>query len=212
MQYPSKQAVQAALEARHGIERQAAFSAASVAICGLGGLGSHIAMTLARTGIGRLHLIDFDAVDLSNLQRQAYRYSQIGMPKTDAMRQILGDIAPYCEVVTDCVRVTEENAALLLARETIICEAFDRPDAKAMLVNTLLTQRPDAYIIAASGMSGLRTGNTIRTRAVTKHFILCGDESSDVGEDGTLYASRVMLCAAHQANTVLQLLAGNFYE
>ena len=56
-----------------------------LAVCGLGGLGSHIAEALARAGIGKLILIDFDYVDVSNLHRQQYKATQVGKSKTEAM-------------------------------------------------------------------------------------------------------------------------------
>ncbi len=198
-----------ALEQRHGKSLQERFSAASVAVCGLGGLGSNVAISLARAGIGRLHLIDFDRVDISNLHRQQYAASQLGMYKTEAMKQILSEIAPYCEVVTDTVRLNEGNLSLI-ADSDIVCECFDNAECKAMLVNGASERYPEKYIVAASGMSGLHTGNTIKTKKLGRRLYICGDGMSDVAEDGTLFAPRVMLCAAHQANTVLRIIAGKF--
>ena len=198
-----------ALEQRHGAELQRRFSAASVAVCGLGGLGSNVAIALARAGVGKLHLIDFDRVDISNLHRQQYGVSQLGMYKTEAMKQILSEISPYCEVVTDAVRLNDENLSLI-AECGIVCECFDSAECKAMLVNGASELYPEKYIVAASGMSGLHTGNTIQTKKFGKRLYICGDGMSDVSEDGTLFAPRVMLCAAHQANTVLRIIAGEF--
>ncbi len=198
-----------ALEQRHGAELQRRFSAASVAVCGLGGLGSNVAIALARAGVGKLHLIDFDRVDISNLHRQQYGVSQLGMYKTDAMKQILYEINPYCEVVTDAVRLNDENLSLI-AECGIVCECFDNAECKSMLVNGASELYPEKYIVAASGMSGLHTGNTIQTKKFGKRLYICGDGMNDVSEDGTLFAPRVMLCAAHQANTVLRIIAGEF--
>lgn len=197
------------LAQRHGADLQRKFSAAAVAVCGLGGLGSNAAIALARAGVGTLLLIDHDRVELSNLHRQQYAPSQISMYKTDAMRQILAETTPFCHVITHAVRLTEENLSLLRGCD-IICECFDDTACKAMLVNGAAEHFPDAYIVAASGMSGLHSGNTIRTRRIGKRLYLCGDGMSDVAEDRTLFAPRVMLCAAHQANTVLRILAGNY--
>ena len=205
---PTQEELYAALEERHGKALQAAFSAATVAVCGLGGLGSNITISLARAGVGKLILLDFDTVDISNLNRQQYAVTQLGIPKPEAMAQSLRYIAPYCDVVTHTVRLTEENVPDLLCDAHIICEAFDTPQAKAMLVNTVLENLSDAYIVAASGMSGLHTANTIHTRKLTNKLYLCGDGESDVAVDKTLFAPRVMLCAAHQAQAVLRILAG----
>lgn len=195
---------------RHGAELHHRFSSAVVAVCGLGGLGSNIAIALARAGIGKLILIDFDRVDITNLHRQQYKAEQIGVCKTEALAENLREIAPYVEIEVHTVRLTEDNAAELLRNADIICEAFDDAEAKAMLTETVLTRMPDKYFIAASGMAGLSSANSIRTRRITNRFYLCGDEISDVNDDIGLVSSRVMLCAAHQAHTVLRILAGQF--
>ena len=196
------------LEARHGKELQEKFSGATVAICGLGGLGSNIAVTLARVGVGKLILIDFDRVDISNLQRQQYKAVQVGRCKTEALAENLREIAPYGLLQSHTIKITEENMQELLKEADIICEAFDDAEEKAMLVNGVLEKMPEKYLVAASGMAGLGPANDIRTRRVMKRFYLCGDEVSDVGGELGLISSRVMLCAAHQAHTVLQILAG----
>lgn len=198
-----------ALEARHGKELHEKFSAASVSVCGLGGLGSNVAISLARAGVGTLILVDFDRVDVSNLHRQQYRVSQLEMNKTEAMKQILFEIAPYCNVITHTVKLTEDNLSLL-ADCDIVCECFDNAEYKAMLVNAVAERYPNKYIVASSGMSGLHTNNIIQTKNIGKRLYICGDGMSDVSDDRTLFAPRVMLCAAHQANTVLRIIAGKF--
>ena len=207
---PTKEEWNKALTERHGEELQKRFSSATVAVCGLGGLGSAIAIALARAGIGKLILIDFDRVDITNLHRQQYKAKQIGMYKTDALRSNLEEIAPYVEIETHTVRLTEDNAADLLRNADIICEAFDRAENKAMLTEVVLTKMPDKYLVAASGMAGLSSANSIRTRRITSRFYLCGDGISDVSDGIGLVSSRVMLCAAHQAHTALRILAGEF--
>ena len=207
---PTKEEWYAALSERHGEEMQNNFESATVAICGLGGLGSNIAFALARAGIGKLILIDFDSVDITNLHRQQYKASQIGMNKTDALRDNLLEIAPYVAIETHSVRISENNAEVLLEKADIICEAFDDAESKAMLVNLVLERMPEKYLVAASGMAGFGSANTIQTRRLSKRFYLCGDGTSDVQSEGSLVASRVMLCAAHQAHTVLRILTEQF--
>ena len=197
-----------ALVQRHGQALQAKFDAGRVAICGLGGLGSNVAIALARAGVGFLHLIDFDRVDLSNLNRQQYTVDQLGMYKTDALAELLGQIAPYCDLRTDRVEITEENLPDLLAEDDIICEAFDRPEAKAMLVSGVLERFPQKPLVSASGMAGLGSANAIRTRRAFGKLYLCGDGASDVSGALGLVSARVAVCAAHEANMILRLLAG----
>ena len=207
---PTKNEWLDALIARHGLDLHKRFSSATVAVCGLGGLGSNIAIALARAGIGKLLLIDFDRVDITNLHRQQYKADQIGFFKTDALADNLSEIAPYTEIQTVTEKITEENFADLLKEVDVICEAFDNAEAKAMLVNGVLEQLPNCYLVAASGMAGMDTPNTIRTRQVMGRFYLCGDETNDVADTIGLVAPRVMLCAAHQAHTVLRILAGEY--
>ena len=199
-----------ALISRHGEELHKRFSSATVAVCGLGGLGSNIATALARSGIGKLLLIDFDCVDVTNLHRQQYKANQIGRYKAEALAENLLEIAPYTNVQTTTVRITEENFAELLKEADIVCEAFDNAESKAMIVNGVLEQLSDCYLVTASGMAGMDTPNTIKTRRIMKRFYLCGDEVSDVADTIGLVAPRVMLCAAHQAHTVLRILAGEY--
>ena len=209
---PTKEEWNKTLEKRHGKELHTAFSSATVAVCGLGGLGSNIAIALARAGIGKLILIDFDRVDITNLHRQQYKADQIGMYKTDALADNLREIAPYIELETHTEQITEENVVTLLKDADIICEAFDDAECKAVLTNTVLTEMRDKYLVAASGMAGLYDANRIKTRKVTSKFYLCGDGESDVADGIGLVSSRVMICAAHQAHMVLRILANNFEE
>lgn len=207
---PSKNEWMDALIDRHGTTLHKRFSSATVAICGLGGLGSNIAIALSRAGIGNLLLIDFDHVDITNLHRQQYKANQIGLYKADALAENLLEIAPYTEVKAVRAKITEENFVDFLKDADVVCEAFDNAESKAMLVNGVLEQLPGCYLVAASGMAGMDTPNTIKTRKVMKRFYLCGDEVSDAADTIGLVAPRVMLCAAHQAHTVLRILAGEY--
>ena len=207
---PTKEEWIKALTERHGEELQKSFSSATVVICGLGGLGSNIAIALARAGVGRLILIDFDRVDITNLHRQQYKADQIGRYKTEALADNLRELAPYIELEIHTEHITEDNAVTLLRDADIICEAFDDAECKAMLTNIVLTEMPDKYLVAASGMAGMGVTNSIKTRRITSRFYLCGDETSEVSDGIGLVAPRVALCAAHQAHTVLRILAKQF--
>ena len=205
---PSKEDFFNAFASKHGLELQKKFAAASVAVCGAGGLGSNIAIALARAGIGRLKIIDFDKSEITNLNRQQYSADQIGMFKAEAMKENLAKIAPYCEVSTEIVKITEENAVGLLQGFPIVCEAFDKAEAKAMLVNTVLEKLPETYLVSGSGMASLNPANLIKTRKITDKFYLCGDLTNDVAAGNGLFGARVLVCAAHQAHAVLRIIAG----
>lgn len=205
---PTREEMFAALKKRQGVEAVRKLQAATVAVCGLGGLGSNIAISLARAGVGKLILVDFDRVDVTNLHRQQYKACQVGLPKPEALLANLKEIAPYTEYETHFEKVIAENVATLLANADVVCEAFDNAEAKAMLVNAVLETMPEKFLVAASGMAGFEGGNTIRTRKITDKFYLCGDGVSDVADGIGLVAPRVMLCAAHQALTAVRLILG----
>ena len=207
---PSKEDFFNAFAAKHGTELQKKFAAASVAVCGAGGLGSNIAIALARAGVGQLKIIDFDKIEITNLNRQQYFADQIGMFKAVALKENLSRIAPYCEVTAEVTKITEENVTSLLKGFPIVCEAFDKAEAKAMLVNAILENMPETYLVAGSGMASLNPANLIKTRKITDRFYLCGDFTNDVDAGTGLFGARVLVCAAHQAHTVLRIIAGEF--
>ena len=163
---------------------------ARVAVVGLGGLGSNIAVALTRLGIGQLYLYDFDKVELSNLNRQYYFLDDIGQYKADALLKHLRQINPYAALHSQVVKVTQENIPALLGDCDIICEALDDAAGKAMLVSTVLS--------TWSGIAGFGPAKEITSKKITKNLYLCGDGSSDF-HDLPLCGARVALCAMQQA-------------
>lgn len=178
-----------------------------VCILGLGGLGSNVAVLLARSGIGYLKLVDFDIVEASNLNRQQYRISHIGMKKTEAMKSIIREINPFVEVDILDIKVDRENIYSTVGDIEIVVEAFDRAETKAMILEELLTDK-NKIVVSASGMAGLGSANEIVTRKIKDNFYLIGDNYSDYEEYSGIMSTRVMICAAHQANMVLRLILG----
>lgn len=203
---PSREELQKALLARCTREEAEKLWNARIAVAGLGGLGSNVSVFLARAGVGHLHLIDFDKVDMTNLNRQHYFISHLGMDKTEALKEQLLQINPWLDIETSCERVTEENIPRLFQNAGIICEAFDRPENKAMLVNGCLEHFPEKPLVCASGMGGFGRSNDIVTKQVGRNFYLCGDGTSGIEEGQGLAAPRVALCAAHEANLILELI------
>ena len=205
---PSQDEFESLMCARHTPHVFEKVKASKVAIAGLGGLGSNIAVSLARTGVGHLHLIDFDIVEPSNLNRQQYKIKHLGLHKTEALKNEIEEINPFIKVNIDTILVTEENVKGLFENDDIICEAFDNPKAKAMLVNTLIECYPQKKIVSASGMAGYESSNTIITKKITDNFYLCGDGENGAMVGRGLMAPRVSICAGHQANMVLRLILG----
>lgn len=178
-----------------------------VCILGLGGLGSNVAVLLARSGIGYLKLVDFDIVEASNLNRQQYRISHIGIKKTEVMKSIIREINPFVEVDILDIKVDRENIYSIVGDIEIVVEAFDRAETKAMTLEELLTDK-NKIVVSASGMAGLGSANEIVTRKIKDNFYLIGDNYSDYEEYSGIMSTRVMICAAHQANVVLRLILG----
>ena len=203
----TKEVLQEELVTRCGSVAVAKLQAARVAVVGLGGLGSNIAILLARMGISHLHLIDFDKVDVSNLHRQQYFLEQVGLCKTEALESTLRKINPYINLKLSCVKLNKNNLAELLKDEAILCEALDKAETKALLVNEVLGSFTDKIVVAASGMAGLGEGNLIQARRISKNLYLCGDGVSDCNNE-SLYAARVALCAAQQAHLVQRIILG----
>ena len=157
-------------------------------MAGLGGLGSHVSVFLVRAGVGHLHLIDFDKVDLTNLNRQHYFISHLGMDKTEALKEQLLQINPWLDIKTSCERVTEENIPRLFQKADIICEAFDRPENKAMLVNGCLSFFLKNLWYAPAEWEALEGAMRSSPGRWEEISILCGDSTSGIEEGQGLAA------------------------
>lgn len=205
---PSHEDMHRALEERHGKNQQACFDAATIGIAGLGGLGSHVALSLTRLGIGHLILVDCDTVEITNIHRQHYRSSDIGTPKALALTQQLQEINPYLTFEPHVMRLTPTNTERIFSSCTLIIEALDDPEEKAWFTQTCLSRLPHITLIGASGMAGSGTATTITTIHPFAHYYLCGDGISDVASCQTLMAPRVSVCANHMASAAMRLILG----
>lgn len=201
-----KEILDQAFDARFSKDIKEKLENAHVAIAGLGGLGSHIAVMLARSGVGHMLLVDFDTVDVTNLNRQAYLIPQVGMEKTAAMKELLDQINPYLDIEYCQVKVTPDNIQELFAGYPIVCEAFDKAEQKAMLVQGLLTGFRDTLVISGNGMAGYGDANAVKTQKMMRRLYVCGDGQTDIADGIGLMAPRVSVCAAHQANKVIQII------
>ncbi|MEG0157179.1 MAG: sulfur carrier protein ThiS adenylyltransferase ThiF [Anaerovoracaceae bacterium] len=204
----TREALMEAADSRFTKEVHDRLRHSAVAIAGLGGLGSHVAVMLARCAVGKLLLVDFDTVEVTNLNRQAYGVRHLGMKKTEALTEILREINPYIEIERETVYVNEENIEEIFSSYEIVCEAFDSPECKASLVNTLMEKLPKTKIVAASGMAGYGSSNRIQTEKKMKNFYLCGDQTTDIAQGIGLMAPRVQICAGHQGNMIVRLILG----
>ncbi|WP_429884546.1 sulfur carrier protein ThiS adenylyltransferase ThiF [Geoalkalibacter halelectricus] len=209
---PSAAELETLMAARHTPGVHERVKQACVGIAGAGGLGSAVAVALARIGIGRLILADFDVVEPSNLNRQQFFVDQIGQPKVEALRDNLARINPYVSVDVFDGRLTPDNLAAVFTDAQILVEAFDAAAQKAMLVETFRRHFPDRPLVAASGLAGYQPSNTIMTRWISPQLVLVGDGRSAARPGEGLMAPRVGIAAHHQANAVLRLILGETPE
>jgi sulfur carrier protein ThiS adenylyltransferase len=205
---PDEAELDALLTARHTPGVHEAVKGATIGIAGVGGLGSAIAVALARTGIGHLIIADFDIIEPSNLNRQQYFIDQIGLPKVYALRDTLTRINPHVRVTACHLRLTPENIPDIFGRAPVLVEAFDVAEQKVMLIETFAASFPDRAIVTGSGMAGYGPANTVLTQQVANNLYLCGDATTAAAPGTGLMAPRVGVAAHHQANAVLRLLLG----
>jgi len=184
----------------------ARLQAATVGIAGCGGLGSHVALALARAGVGTLILADHDRVALSDLNRQAYFQSDIGRPKVSALAAHVRAVNPEASILTHAVRLTPETLGAHFAAAELLIEAFDQAESKQWLIETWCRHYPQRPIICASGLAGYGKTAQLRVRSAGQLY-LCGDEESE--EQEGLCSARVALVANMQANVAIELLMGS---
>jgi sulfur carrier protein ThiS adenylyltransferase len=201
---PAVDELEALMVSRHTPGVHGKIKGATVGIAGLGGLGSAVAVALARIGVGRLILADFDVVEPSNLNRQQYFIDQLGLTKAEALEANLKRINPYVQYDAHCVRVVPENIPSLFGEVDVLVEAFDRADQKAMLLQSF----HGAPIVAASGLAGYGPGETIGVRKMGDRIHIVGDLETGAAPGCGLMAPRVGIAAHMQANIVLRLLLG----
>lgn len=205
---PSSEELESLLVARHTPGVHQKIRGSVVGIAGLGGLGSAVAVALARIGVGTLILVDFDVVEPSNLNRQQYFIDQVGMRKVEALRGNLSRINPYVTVETYPEKLDRNNVERIFKKAMVVVEAFDRAEEKAMLINVVSEKMPETYIVAASGVAGYGDNNEIRTTRFSSRIFIVGDQKTAAQPGVGLMAPRVGIAAHHQANLVLRILLG----
>lgn len=178
----------------------------TVGIAGLGGLGSNVAVQLARCGVGRMVLVDFDVVDPSNLNRQNYYTRHIGLKKSEAIKDVLRQINPYIELISHDAYLDRRNIIEIFQGVDVLVEAFDKAENKSLILDEWLSQVKNSPLVCASGMGGIGPSNAIRTRKLSHNIYLAGDLNTEATPENGVMAPRVAMTAAHQSNAVLRLL------
>jgi sulfur carrier protein ThiS adenylyltransferase len=196
------------LKARHGAHTLKILRQSTVGIMGLGGLGSAVAISLVKIGIGKLIISDYDIVVLSNIHRQQYFIDQIGEKKTQALKKTLVRINPFVTVTTVDTRLSKESIPTIFANVDVLVECFDKPEMKATALRTAMTNMKGTRYIGSSGIAGFDSGNTIVSREIRPGVYIVGDNQSDSAAEGSLLATRVGIAAHHQAHQAVRMLLG----
>ncbi len=196
------------LYARHTPGVQEKIKKCLIGVMGLGGLGSVVALSLARIGVGGLLLADYDVVEPSNLNRQQYFIDQIGMKKTAAMHDNLSRVNPYFEIELFDGELTEDNIPQIFRDVDVLVECFDSPECKAFALRSVLSRLPNIGYVGASGLAGYGNNNRIITKKIRHNVYIVGDNEAEAKPGQGLMSPRVGIAASHQANQVLRILLG----
>ncbi|MDW8352967.1 MAG: molybdopterin-synthase adenylyltransferase MoeB [Bryobacterales bacterium] len=130
-----------------GMEGQLKLKNASVLLVGTGGLGAPLGLYLAAAGVGRIGLVDFDVVDMTNLQRQVIHGTKdVGRKKLDSARERMRDINPHVELVPHEVRLSSENALDILRDYDIVVDGTDNFPTRYLVNDAcVLLGKPNVY-------------------------------------------------------------------
>jgi sulfur carrier protein ThiS adenylyltransferase len=182
-------------------------STKTVGIAGCGGLGSNCAAALARVGIGKLVVADFDVIEESNLNRQYFFFDQIGKHKAPALRENLIRINPKVNVIDHVIKLLPKDIIELYKDCDVVVEAFDKAEMKEMIIETVLSEFPEKPIVCGVGLAGWGGNNLIKTEQFRKLYIV-GDRTSETSENDPPLAPRVGAVSNMMANVVLEILLG----
>ena len=177
---------------------------AKVVILGAGGLGSNIAHMLARLGVGKMILYDFDVVEPSNLNRQHYGVNDIGKMKAETTAERIKELLPYVHIESRNLIVDEEVLSSVYEEGDIFIEAFDTVSSKVMTYD-FFAGREKPYI-CTTGVAG-PSGEL--SRRDLGHIHIVGDFQGEDRND--CYIPKVMAIAAMECRVVMELILKKEY-
>ena len=179
----------------------------TVGIAGCGGLGSNCAVALARIGLGRLVIADFDVIEPSNLNRQYYFYDQIGLPKAETLKSNILRINPEVLVESHHTILDENNICEIYRDCDVLVEAFDRADMKEMIIKAVNRYFPEKYLVMGMGVAGWGKNNLISEKRYD-NLVICGDGLLETSENAPPLGPKVGIVSNMQANAVMEILLG----
>ena len=183
-------------------------STKTIGIAGAGGLGSNVAIALARSGVKRFIIADYDVVEESNLNRQYYFLSQIGKVKVKALQENIKNINPDIKCTLHQEKLMKGSMSEPFNDVDVIIEALDQAEIKTQFIEEILHHLVDIPIVAASGVAGYGHSDRIRT-IQSNHLYMVYDEEAHSSDNDVLLAPKVCLMANWQANIVLEILLGD---
>jgi len=177
-----------------------------VGIAGAGGIGSNVAFQLVRAGLKRLKIVDFDRIEISNLNRQFYFADQVGLAKAPTLAKNLKRINPAADLETLVMRLDAGNMVATFTDVDVVVEGFDGAEDKKALLETF--SGSEKLVVSASGVAGLDLDGIAVRRMGNCHIV--GDFTTEAGSDN-LYAPKVIVVAAMMSQIVLKSwLEGTF--
>ncbi|MGC8729031.1 MAG: sulfur carrier protein ThiS adenylyltransferase ThiF [Elusimicrobiales bacterium] len=182
-----------------------------ILIIGCGGLGSNIAHILLRTGFLNLTIIDFDSVELKNLNRQNFLPSDIGKPKVYVLKSNLLKINPKAKIKALNKKINENDLKKIIGKyePDIVVEAVDKEETKMFIFETAVKMKKK--LITASGIADFGDVENIKIIR-KKDYTIIGDLKKSIKEFKPL-APKVCVVASMQADEVLRrVLKGEEYE
>jgi sulfur carrier protein ThiS adenylyltransferase len=179
----------------------------TVGIAGLGGLGSNAAISFARSGIGKLVLVDFDKVEEKNLDRQYYFLDQVGKSKVEALKENIKKINPEVKLETYNLKLEKGSMEKPFLDVDVVIEALDDAKTKADFIEEIMLKLPDKPVVGASGVAGYGHSDRIVTKRCGKLYMVY-DEHARSSEEDVLLAPRVSLMANWEANLAIEILLG----
>ncbi len=179
-----------------------------VAIVGLGSVGSHTAVTLARSGVGSFLLIDSSVVESDDIPREYFFTKHIGMLKAEAMAKTVNEVNPFAEVRIFTQKLDENNMADILKGFSIIVEAFPCEKSSVAFTEAVHSFFPQTHVISMCGLGDCASANSIGTKKAGKNLYICGASQKKERTKRSGLLSCAMVCAGHQADVALRLLLG----
>jgi sulfur carrier protein ThiS adenylyltransferase len=173
-----------------------------IGIAGAGGVGSNIAVCLARSGFKDFSIIDFDVVEMKNLNRQHYFLADISQPKVEAIAKKLKEINPDLSLKMEKTHLNDGNIMDYFQDRDVIFEAFDNVKSKKLLLEAF--GNSGKLLVFGNGLAGISNQREIKIKEIKKNVFIVGDGVTCAGNENPPLAPRVIACAALMASVALE--------